>query len=107
VGLIHVGHRLDYPRSMLPNGEGPLDCSPEMADQVDREVKQLLASAYEEAKGILLAHRAELDTVAAALVERESLDKAEFLRLLGLPEATAGADGKPEPAQFQSEPTPS
>jgi hypothetical protein len=85
---MHVGHRLDYPRSTLPNGEGPPDCSPEMADQVDRGVKQLLASAYEEAKDILLAHRAELDTVAAALVKRESLDNAEFLRLLSLREAT-------------------
>jgi cell division protease FtsH len=103
VGLMHVGHRLDYPRSTLPNGEGPLDCSPEMADQVDREVKQLLATAYEEAKGILLAHRGELDTVAAALIERESLDKAEFLRLLGLPEATPGQDGNPGPAPIQPE----
>ncbi|MGA2069592.1 MAG: ATP-dependent zinc metalloprotease FtsH [Thermoguttaceae bacterium] len=86
VGLIHVGRRFDHPGSVLPDGQGNLDCSSELADQVDREVKHLLESAYEEAKGILLAHRTELDTVAAALVERESLDKAEFLRLLGMAE---------------------
>jgi cell division protease FtsH len=101
VGLMHVGHRLDYPRPMLPNGDGPLDCSPELADEVDREVKQLLATAYQEAKRLLAAHRAELDTVAAALIERESLDKAEFLALLGLPQEATRPGEEPAPAPLR------
>ena len=61
------------------------DCSPETADQIDREVKRLLDTAYQEAKAILLEHRAQLETVAAALFERETLDRAGLLELLGLP----------------------
>ena len=63
----------------LPNGVAPPDCSPEMADQIDREVRRMLDAAYTEAEEILLEHREQLDTVAAAVVERETLDKAAFL----------------------------
>ena len=65
------------------------DCSPETADQIDREVKRLLDTAYQEAKAILLEHRQQLETVAAALFERETLDRAGLLELLGLPAPAA------------------
>ena len=91
VGLIHCGHRFDgYPHAIQPNGEGHMDCSPETADQIDREVKGLLDAAYQEARQILLEHRGELDKVAGALIDRESLDKSEFLKLIGRPEVADG-----------------
>ncbi len=85
VGLIHCGQRPDLLPLRSLDGVGRRDCSPETADLIDREVKRLLDTAYEEAKAILLAHRPQLDTVAAALFERESLDRAGLLELLGEP----------------------
>ena len=85
VGLIHCGQRPDFLPLRSLDGAGRRDCSPETADLIDREVKRLLDTAYEEAKAILLAHRPQLDTVAAALFERESLDRAGLLELLGEP----------------------
>ena len=64
--------------SFLPGGDSRLDCSEALADQIDREVKQLLDAAYVEAKNILLAHREPLDTVAKALIERETLKQARI-----------------------------
>lgn len=86
VGLIHCGHRPDgYATPLMPNPDGRLDCGQETADQIDREVKQLLDAGYEEARKILLAHRDQLDAVARALIDRETLDKSEFLKLIGRP----------------------
>ncbi len=87
VGLIHCGQRPDPFTWRSLDGTPRRDCSPETADQIDREVKRLLDTAYQEAKAILLEHRAQLETVAAALFERETLDRAGLLELLGLPAA--------------------
>ena len=78
----------------MPNGESRLDWDAATpADQIDREVKQLLDAAYVEAKNILLAHREPLDVVARALIERETLSKAEFLTLIGRKVSDDGLEG--------------
>ena len=89
VGLIHCGQRPDPFIGRSLDGATRRDCSPETADQIDREVKRLLDTAYQEAKAILLEHRQQLETVAAALFERETLDRAGLLELLGLPAPAA------------------
>ena len=52
VGLIHCGQRPDPLTLRLLDGAARRDCSPETADQIDREVKRILDTAYEEAKAI-------------------------------------------------------
>jgi len=53
---------------------------------VDTELKRLLGEAYERARGILTQHRNRLDQLAAALLERETLDREEVeLVLAGKP----------------------
>ena len=67
------------------------------ARQVDEEVKHLLDAAHARAREILEANRDLLDELAAALLERETLDGEEIGLLL---------DGKPLPAltgEFESE----
>jgi cell division protease FtsH len=54
------------------------DCSEETAREIDLEVKDMLTRAHDEAKAILTANRDELERVAAALLERETLDRASF-----------------------------
>jgi cell division protease FtsH len=48
----------------------------------DSEQARLTDRAYAEAKRLLLKHRAVLDRVAHALLERETLDRSELEALL-------------------------
>jgi cell division protease FtsH len=49
----------------------------------DSEQARLTDDAYEEAQRLLVKHRASLDRVAEALLEKETLDRAELEALLG------------------------
>ncbi len=53
------------------------DYSEDVAAVVDEETKKLLATAHQEAFDILEENRDVLDTLVLALMERETLDKAE------------------------------
>jgi cell division protease FtsH len=65
------------------------DCSEQTAREIDEEVKHLLDCCYVEAKEILTLHRDQLERIAAELFQRESLDGAEFYRLVGKEMPTA------------------
>src|SRR5204863_346245 len=47
------------------------------AELVDTEVKRILGDAYERAKTVVVDHRDALDRLAAALLERETLDRED------------------------------
>jgi cell division protease FtsH len=48
----------------------------------DAEQARLTDDAYDEAQRLLTKHRVSLDRVAAALLEKETIDRAEYLALL-------------------------
>lgn len=50
---------------------------------IDEEVVRILREAFERAEQMLTKHRAKLDTLAAALVEAETLDLDEITELIG------------------------
>jgi cell division protease FtsH len=54
------------------------------ADAIDAEVQRLLEEAASEATGLLQTHRRELDALAAALLEHETLDEPAIRRATGL-----------------------
>jgi cell division protease FtsH len=54
------------------------------ADAIDAEVQRLLEEAASEASQLLRAHRRELDALAAALLEHETLDEPGIRRATGL-----------------------
>jgi cell division protease FtsH len=51
--------------------------SPHMADLVDQEVRRLVQEALERARKLVTPNRPVLDELAAALLERETLDRTE------------------------------
>ena len=57
--------------------------SEEVAGNIDAEVRRLIDEAHQEAADILVTHRATLDKLADALVEKETLDTAEVMAILG------------------------
>ncbi|HYT82865.1 MAG TPA: ATP-dependent zinc metalloprotease FtsH [Gemmatimonadales bacterium] len=103
IGPVAVGDReaeIFLGREILQRRE----VSEHTAELVDAEVKRILENAYEQAKGVLVKHRAVLDRLAAALLERETLDREEVelvaagkaLPPLETPAAAAAAAGAKE-----------
>ncbi len=56
--------------------------SPEIAYEIDKEVRHLIDEAFDKAFKILSERRKQLDLMAEVLVERETVDKAELEALL-------------------------
>lgn len=83
IGLAHCAQRSNSFHLAGADGAFQRDCSEETAREVDLEVKKLLDRAYLEAKDILTAHRDQLERVARELLQRESLDRETFYRLIG------------------------
>jgi cell division protease FtsH len=52
-------------------------------------VLKIISESHEEARRLLSAHRKQLDALAEALVERETLDEQEVLKATGLLRAPA------------------
>jgi cell division protease FtsH len=51
---------------------------------VDAEVRRILQECYDEGRRLLAERRPQLEALAAALVERETLDEREILAVTGL-----------------------
>src|SRR5256714_5362633 len=67
--------------------------SNEVAGRIDEEVRALIEQAHGTAHAILTAHRLVLDKLAAALIEKETLDTPELMAIIGgLPKG--GTNGK-------------
>ena len=60
------------------------EVSPDMRKAVDEEVKRLLEASYERALNLLKAHKKDLEKLAKALLERETLTTEEVHELLGI-----------------------
>ncbi|MCB2224406.1 MAG: ATP-dependent zinc metalloprotease FtsH [Actinobacteria bacterium] len=58
------------------------DFSDEVASVIDEEIRRLITRAHDEARAILTTHRAALERLAGALMERETLDEEEIREVL-------------------------
>jgi cell division protease FtsH len=70
-----------------PAALGAKPYSEETAKLIDSEVARIIKECHEDAKRLLGEHRASLDALVAALMQRESLDEKEILAVTGLPAA--------------------
>ena len=61
--------------------------SEETARAIDAEVIRIIGECHDEARRLLTEHRKELEALAGALMERETLDEEEILEVTGLPPA--------------------
>ncbi|MCS7089965.1 MAG: ATP-dependent zinc metalloprotease FtsH [Verrucomicrobiota bacterium] len=82
IGLVHCAQQGAFYLGG-PDGGLQRDCSEQTAREIDEEVRSLLQHAYEQAKEILADHRDQLETLAAELLARETLDGEEFYRRVG------------------------
>lgn len=61
------------------------DYSESVAEKIDKEVRDIVNSSYQKAKGILIKYRQYLDAVAQKLLEVETLSKEEFEEIFPVP----------------------
>ncbi len=74
--------------SALPNdGQQPygLAAAPATLDTIDEEMRRIVDECYAHALRTLQEHRAQLDALAGALLESETLDEADAYHAAGIP----------------------
>src|SRR5204862_3000421 len=80
------------------------DYSEEMAREIDDEIRRVTEDSHEMALTVLREHMDEMHKLAAILIERETIDKDQFERLLaGEAEADVFAEEQPAPPVEQPE----
>jgi cell division protease FtsH len=72
------------------------DYSEEIAREIDDEIRRIIDEAHEMAHNVLREHMEQLHRISNILIERETIDKDQFLRLLA---------GESEEAVFPDEET--
>jgi len=88
-GMSDLGPTIFAPRAqfgtwpMMPGDSAQV--SPELAAKIDKEVARFIDAGYKKAKELLVRQRVKLDKVAAALLEKETLDRDDFEKLVGKP----------------------
>ncbi len=82
------------------------DYSEEIAKEIDDEIRRVIEEAHDKATTVLREHMDDLHRLSAILIERETIDKSQFERLLqGESEESVFADETPPPAA-EPEPEP-
>ncbi len=76
------------------------DYSESAAEEIDNEVRRILQTAYHRAKNTLMENRDKLDTLAAILIEHETLDRQMFEEIMEgkMPSGLQTAPSAPTPA---------
>ena len=84
------------------------DYSEEIAREIDDEIRRVIEESHELALAVLREHMDELHKISTILIERETIDKDQFERLLaGEDEGTVFPDEAPaEPAEPEPQPEP-
>jgi cell division protease FtsH len=76
------------------------DYSEEIAREIHDEIHRVIEEAHKLAHRVLDEHSDELHRISAILIERETIDKDQFVRLLaGEPEESVFPPEAPEPAE--------
>ena len=106
VGMVSYGDDGEQPFLGYAIASGR-DYSDDTASKLDAEIKRIIDVAYQETRELLEDHREELDALAETLLTKETVERAEILRLLNmeedaeniLPESVAKHLREPESAE--------
>jgi cell division protease FtsH len=107
-----LGRNHDLPFLGREMGNEP-DYSEEIAREIDDEIRRVIEEAHELAVGTLKAHMDELHRVSGILIERETIDKDQFERLLAgedeasvFPDEETGPEAEPPAEERRRRPQP-
>jgi cell division protease FtsH len=88
------------------------DYSQEIAREIDDEIRRIIEDAHERARALLMEHMESLHRLSKILLDRETIDRSQFLKLLdGVPEdeiwtAEVTQETVPEPPPADANATP-
>jgi cell division protease FtsH len=84
IGPIFYEHRVEHPflGQRLATDSGISDRT---VHAIEEETRRLLAAAFDRARKIIIDHRTEFDRLVVALIEHETVERAELERTLGPP----------------------
>ncbi len=92
-----LGRNHDMPFLGREMGAEP-DYSEEIAKEIDDEIRRVIEEAHDKVTTVLREHMTELHKLSAILIERETIDKSQFERLLqGESEESVFAEEPPAP----------
>jgi cell division protease FtsH len=102
-----LGRNHDMPFLGREMGNEP-DYSEEIAREIDDEIRRVIEEAHQMARKVLEEHMDDLHKISGLLIERETIDKDQYERLLaGEDEATVFPDEAPEqPEEPEKQPEP-
>ncbi len=83
LGPINLGPQTELGEFGQPEWYEPTQVSQAMQEKVDNEVKKIMDESYAEALVIVKKHRKTLDKIVEKLLVKETLDKAEFDKIVG------------------------
>jgi len=63
------------------DGRAVLNCSDDMAGEIDKEVMQILKGCYDRAEELLAGNRDVLDKIADYLITKETITGEEFMKI--------------------------
>ncbi len=79
--------------------------SEEVAHSIDKEVRKMMEEAYNSVESILRENIEQLHVIAAALIEKETLEAEELLRLVQMEDAAVSAEASEAPAEEAADET--
>ncbi len=88
VGMVNYGDDSEQPFLGYSIASGR-DYSDDTASKLDAEIKRIIDVAYQETRGLLDDHREQLDELAQALLEKETIEREEILRILDIEDDAA------------------
>ena len=98
---------LESRESMYLDNGTRLNCSEQMAAEVDQEIMRILRESYEEAKRLLMENREALDKIAEYLIEKETITGKEFMKIFrevkGIPDPDAQVKEEAETEEVVTE----
>jgi len=83
LGPLYLGPQIDiaeWGQSFIR----PQEVSPEMQAKIDREIKEIVDKCHQKAQQLLRKHHSQLDRVAKKLLEKETLEREEFEKIIKL-----------------------
>lgn len=104
VGNLAIGNSSSNPFLGKDYHEEMRDYSESVAELVDTEVRKIVSLNYERAEQILREHREKLNLLADTLLDRETIDREEFLAIMEgrpLPDRPDNSDDKGMPEETE------
>lgn len=86
LGMVQLAGRQNPYLGNMNYGGGP-PISEHTAALIDAEVQRIISECHDQALNLLSEHRAALEALVAALLERDTLDEHEICEVTGLPPA--------------------